>query len=476
MRKVYTRAAAMFLAVSGAAAAANGQAVPSSGFFDWEIPADTSANYTESPFLTNGNAADVEAQLADAQSQGKPLALKVREPLTSASAKNVFNHYAIKYVFADFEDAGRVGNTRALADIILGSSKSKNAFVGNFNIYPNAGSDNTRPSNTDPDNVADSFNERPENFAYTDQQGKKGTLRGKRMANPSLYPGSPDFKNPAQGNSSAPNIRSGLFINPIKRLTLAKNGLPSGEQLIPWVNRFNNYGNPALDSDGDPSDGYQFVQNAAVPSNGQLLSRGDFSALIMHYRLRGANSFHLFQGSEGNVIGYSREQQRRDAAAGWGQSSVANGIFSRNNFAFANLTTLVGDAGGNSGDTGRRDIEKAGAVWSGVYDKSGSNRKLVILLSNLSNQTKTIDLPNSIGGFMTFRQDGVRIDDFFLNPGVHRLITFTLSGNRWLLNTNGTLFGDDNRNGIVVPEPTSLGLVGLGAMGLLARRRRRVTA
>jgi len=176
------------------------------------------------------------------------------------------------------------------------------------------------------------------------------------------------------------------------------------------------------------------------------------------------------------VIGYDREDQRRDAAEGWNGSSVASGIFSRNNFAFANLTTLVGDAGGNSGDTGRRDIEKAGAVWSGVYDKSGSNRRLVILLSNLSNQTKTIDLPNSIGGFMTFRQDGVRIDDFFLNPGVHRLITFTLRGNRWLLNTNGTLFTDDNRNGIGIPEPTSLGLVGIGAMGLLARRRRRVTA
>ena len=49
MHKVYTRAAAMFLAVSGAAAAAHGQAVPSSGFFDWDIPADSHPDYTPSP-------------------------------------------------------------------------------------------------------------------------------------------------------------------------------------------------------------------------------------------------------------------------------------------------------------------------------------------------------------------------------------------------------------------------------------------
>ena len=285
MHKVFTRAAAMFLALSGAAVAANGQAVPSSGFFDWYIPTEEHEDYTPSPFLNNRNAAQVEAQLAEAQANGQVLAVKVIEPLTNLASRRVFNNFPVRYVFADFEDAGKVGNTRALADIVLASTQSRNAFVGNFNSYPKAGSDSTSPSNSNPDGVADSFDERQSDSHYIDQQGKRGSLRGKRMANPSLYPGSPDFKNPAQGNSSAPNIRSALFTNPIKRLTLAKNGLPSGDQLIPWVNRFNNWGNPALDSDGDGSNGYQFVQNNSNPANGQLLSRGDFSALILHYRL-----------------------------------------------------------------------------------------------------------------------------------------------------------------------------------------------
>lgn len=475
MHKVYTRAAAMFLALSGAAAAANGQ-VPSSGFFDWDIPPDSHRDYTPSPFLNNNNAAEVEAQLAAARARGDVLAVKVVEPITSASAKRVFDNFAVRYVFADFEDANRVGLTRALADTVLASARSRDAFVGNFNSYPNSGSDNTRPSNTNPDNVADSFDERPENFHYTDQQGRRGNTRGRQMANPSLYPGSPDFKNPAQGNSSAPNIRSALFTLPIKRLTIAKNALPSGDQLIPWVNRFNNWGNPAFDTDGNPDNGYRWVETASNPSNGQLLSRGDFSAMILHYRMRGANTFHLFQATEGNVEGYSYDEQRFDARKGWIASVVGNQVFSRNNFAFANLTNLVGDMGGASGDTNPRDIERAGAVWSGVYDRSGTNRRLVILFSNLSAQRKTIDLPNSIGGFMTARQDGIRMDDFFLDPGQHKFVTFTLRGNKWVLNTNVVGFRDDDRTGVGIPEPTALAFLGIGALGLLARRRRRVTA
>jgi hypothetical protein len=480
MRKVYTRAAAMILAISGAAAAAHGQAVPASGFFDWDIPAEQSENYNNSPFLDNNNAAEVATWLeeAEAAGYGNHLALKIREPITSQSAKQIFNDYAIKYVFCDFEDAQKVGQTRSIGDLVLASTRSRDAFVGNFNSYPKAGSDSTRPSNTNPDGVADSFQEEPEDFHYTDQQGRRGSrgTRGKRMANPALYPGSPDFRNQLEGGGPAPNLRSAMFTNPIKRLTLAKNSLPSGDQLIPWVNRFNNWGNPNLDDDGDGSNGYRYTQDESDPSDGQLLSRGDFSALILHYRLRGANTYHLFQASEGSVEGYSYEDQRDDARQGWAESGVASGIFSRNRFAFANLTTLIGDNGGTSGDTARRDIERAGAVWSGVYDRSGSGRRLVILFSNLSASRKTIDLPNSIGGFMTARQDGIRMDDFFLDPGQHKLVTFTLRGNKWVLNNNTNVFTDDDRNGVGIPEPTGLALVGVGALGLLARRRRRVTA
>src|SRR5204862_6759147 len=141
--------------------------------------------------------------------------------------------------------------------------------VGNFNPYPNAGSDSTRPASlagsqaprfpADKPTDADFANARSINGAGNDQMG-----------DPALWPGSPDYRNPAQGNSGAPNIRSALFTLPIQRVTLAElgikgfGGVPGGatayaisgpnaaytgasggrQQLIPYVTRFDNFGNP----------------------------------------------------------------------------------------------------------------------------------------------------------------------------------------------------------------------------------------
>ncbi len=117
-------------------------------------------------------------------------------------------------------------------------------------------------------------------------------------------------------------------------------------------------------------------------------------------------------------------------------------------------------------------------MFSGVYDRSGSNRRLVVLLSNLANTTQRIDLPNVIGGFRALNPNGGpnRQDDFDVAAGEHRELTFTLGQRngrlRWVLNSNNPVFTDNDRNGIGIPEPTSAALLGIGALGLLARRRR----
>jgi hypothetical protein len=323
---------------------------------------------------------------------------------------------------------------------------------------------------------------------YADSRGKTATTTGKLMANEALYPGAPDYKTAGSSalpiGSGTPNIRSALFTLPIIRETGAEKGLPAGDRHIPWVTRFNNFGNTALDTDGNSSNGYQFVQNAATPSNGQLLSRGDFQAQILHYRLRGVDSVNLFQASQGSVVGYSRAQEQADIQTGFGQSSVVNNIFSRNKFALANLNTVIGVTGGNSADTSAaQSFVKAGAAFSGVYDSaatSGTSRRLAILLSNLGTGSKNIDLPNLIGGFHTFSGNATIDDDYVVAAGQHRLLTFTLTKNSltknqtaWLLDASSFVFLDNNRNGIGIPEPTSAGLLGLGAVGLLARRRRK---
>jgi hypothetical protein len=499
------------VAILGAAVPAMAEQAPFSSagpFFDFGLTGQPGGSlgqpgFAPAPFLSNSNAGQVQQILQARKNSGLLLAVKVIEPLTNPQSVAIFNSFKVDYVFADFEDAAAVGRTRALADQVLASTTSRNAYVGNFNVYPNAGNDTTRPgaNNT----VAQSFQNRPVSQDYFDAQGRQGTNRGKQMANQALYPGAPDYRNPAAGDSNAPNIRAALFTLPIQRQTFATNGLLNrgvptasastayntpftqatnlaggsynGAQNVPYVTRFNNWGNNSLDSDGNPANGYNFVQNAATPSNGQLLSRGDFSAMVLHYRLRGADSVHLFNESNGSVVGYSDVQEQADVKNGWAaagdSAGVVNGIFSRKNYGFANLTNVVGDLGGTTGDTSPRSTEVAGAVWSGVFDKSGTNnRRLAIILSNLSSVTKTIDLPNLVGGFRTISGASGADDDYVIAAGTHRLLTFSLLNNQWRLSNNEVVFTDSNRNGVGIPEPTSMALAGIGALGLLARRRR----
>jgi hypothetical protein len=495
MKKYVKRAAAFLSAIVGVSAMAQAQSTPASGFFDWNTNANPTPNaaFTASPFLFNNaaSASQVAAVLASSPA-GRPLAVKVVEPLSDPAALAIFDNFPVKYVFCDFEDAGNVGRTRAIADQMLASNKSKSAFVGNFNFYPRSSQDGTRPpivNSGDPN----FYQNRPFSpTQYNDSRGKTATLTGKHMANPQLYPGSPDYRTPGTSDlsipSGTPNIRSALFTLPIVRATVTENGLRAegdrakGDVFIPWVSRFNNYGNNALDN--DPAPGYQFHADAAHGTANQLASRGDFRAQILHYRLRGADSVNLFEASAGSVVGDSLPQNRADVAAGWAQSSVVNSIFTRPH-QLANLSTRIGDTGGSSGgkfaENGAKGVVEAGAIWSGVYDtQTGPNgRRLAIVLSNLSNTQKTIDLPNLVGGFHTLSGVPNHDDDYVLSAGQHRLLTFTLSGGQWRLNSNSVVFaGSDgfgsltNRNGVGVPEPTTFGLLGIGAIGLLARRRR----
>jgi len=435
-------------------------------FFDWSVPAETAGttNYTPAPFLDDTNFALVDAflkarLLANPSAQ---LAVKVVSPLKSAGAKGIFNKYKINYVFADYESSAALTNTQTLATIVKASSKSSAAFSGDFSMAPLT-SDPTRPSGLPGTTPVASGG----HSLFTPSQYQQAKVN---MANPALYPGAPDFKNIAAGNTTAPNIRSSLFVLPIQRLSLTKQALPSGQKLIPWVSRFNNWGNSSLDTDHTSANGYAFVQAAPNPANGQLLSRGDFEAQILHYRMRGADSVSLFNYSvpASSVVGYSSSTERTDAQAGWNQSAAA-AVFNRNNFAFANQgTTAIVDP------FTQVNSESVGVIWSGVYDKSGTTRQLVVLLSNLGNKNQVIDIPK-VGGIPTFETSipTKGHDDYAIAAGEHRIVTFNLKGGKWTVASNVAAFTDNNRNGVGVPEPASIGLLAVGGAGMLLRRRRR---
>jgi hypothetical protein len=439
---VLAASAAFGLGLAGTAQAQNDL------LYDWKaVNAATTpvSGFTPAPFVFNGTAASVAAQLPAFQAAypGK-VAVKIVEPLTPANIALLFNNpnFTINNAFYDLEGAGSTATAQSQAQQIHAIPKSAATRVGNFNLYPGSG-DSTGPGAG------------PSYFDYT-----SGGPTGVNMANEGLYPGTGSFKNPSGvgGTSSSPNIRSTLFTLPILRASYVSAQLPAGHLHLPFVNRFNNWGNNALDTDGNPANGYAFVQNAANPSAGQLLSRGDFSAMVAHYRARGVQGLHLL---DGGVVGYSQAQFEQDAKDGF-KLPAFEAIFNGGGAKLATLDT-VGKVDGVVKNT-----ETSGVIFSGVYSltQAGGAGKLALLVSNLDDAAHSLSIDQKIGGKTV-------PGSISILAGQHKLLDFTGAGTQWSLqNPGGTLvFTDDNRNGVGVPEPVTMGGVALFALGILGRRR-----
>jgi len=500
-------------------------------FAAWdENTAPGSADFFITPFLSDSTTGGVLGQLSASATivPSKPLGVKVLDPISNATASAIFNaHYplpngpkAVSYVFGDFENgnsASQIANVKTLVNQVRGSAWSNLAYVGQFNLTPTNSSAFVRGS-----------------LPYTKADYDSS---GANMANTELYPGSPTFRNKSTGDWSNANIRTGLFIAPIGRMTEVQNALNTSyngrntytlglgyHKQIPWVARFNNFGNSSLDSDGNPGNGYQFVSNAADPTKGQLPSRGDFSAQILHYRMRGAYSVNLFHegnGGQAQVVGYSGAQAEQDVRNGWyagvpHTTSIFNAPDSKP-VTFTLNPTVDGSSGGGSASRS----EQTGTIWSGVY--SLSLKQMDILASNLDTNGHWIRFGSGDTAYDIFTYKdpntgytyGVKNGDnndnkqkkepliggsrqAFIDAGVHKLLQFDLVTTRvyytpedaaagkthngkklyetrtiWLYNSSYDVFTDNNRNGVGIPEPTSVGiLAAAGTMSLVCRRRR----
>jgi len=421
--------------------------------YDWRAVNAASTpvgTFTPAPFITDSSFTGgvlnptIASQLA-ATPAGK-VAVKIQTPLSPANTTALFGNagFKVNYAFLDFEtppSAGQsnVAQAQTYANTI--HTASSQTFVGNFGLFPGTG------DNSGPGNPATS------NSAYL-----SGGAGGVNMANEDLYPGSPSYKNPGGvgGTSNAPNIRSTLFVLPINRASFVTANLPAGNKHVPYVNRFNNWGNNALDTDANPSNGYRFT-NA---TGDQMLSRGDFSALVAHYRARGVNGVHLL---DGGVEGYSQSQFETDASAGF-KFAPFETIFNGGNAKLATLDTVVRVGGQLKTD------EESGVVYSGVYSltQASGAGKLAILVSNMGDNPADFSFQQKIGGKAFSGSVNVL-------AGQHKLLDFTGAGTQWtLLNPGGTpVFTDlSGRDGVGVPEPVALGGLALFGMAVMSRRRR----
>lgn len=407
-------------------------------FFDWTqnaTPTPT-ANFIQSPFLNDADAADVNVFLSSLPA-GSIRAVKIESPISTATAKLIFNNptYNVSYIFADIETPTAYLDAQKLAKQIR-PLRSGRAFISNFGA---------------PD---------------------KGTLN---MTSSVLYPGSPALTNPANGNSTAPSIRSAFVTVPITRLSQATTHERAGDSNVPWITNFNNFGNASLnDASGTGGFGYYWSN----PTADQMLSARDFATLVAHYRLRGADSFNLFPSGELNT---TQADLRSQAVEGWTEPHI-NALMSAKDHVMLIKNPSkprygVGTMKDNTLitiDGVTESIESSGAVWSGVY--SMSQQKLDFLLTNMTDLSHTLTLPSKIAS------KTVTTTNYDVPAGSSLLVEFSLNPDPlkptrriWQQTALIDPFTDlsIDRSSAGVPEPTTT--LPLFALALLFLNRRGAT-
>lgn len=454
--------------VAAALAVGTVSSVKADDFFDWgAVNTPVNSAYVQTPPLSDANVADIAAFLAAQQAAGKTTAVQVRAGviLSASTINTIFNNAAVpvKYVFADYEGSqpitGAIPGTTNLVTQLAGTNfgarkLAGTSFIGNYALAPIP---------LDPTQHATStfFAGNSPTNPYATATDFRNT--GVNMSAETLYPGDGSFRNPVNGDSTAPNIRSALFTLPIQRLSIASQNLGAGQAHIPFISRFNNFANPSLQNVGSTfnTTGPSIGTNAVA---GQLLSRDDFQALVLHYKMRGASSYQLL---DPGVVGYSVAQYESDAQAGWNDSQsggLVKSVLSGLNGRVASLPTTITFKGV------KQTIENAGVVWSAVTNDSVNSPGLAILVSNLSNTPGAVSFNTRINGAtLAYTSNS-------LAAGAHTILRFTKSGGTWGSPLADTAFNDPalaSRDGVGIPEPTALTLLGIGALGVLGRRRRK---
>ena len=127
-------------------------------------------------------------------------------------------------------------------------------------------------------------------------------------------------------------------------------------------------------------------------------------------------------------------------------------------------------------DGNQVNMEQAGVVYSGITTGITNNSppptgpQLAILISNLDDNSHTV-------AFGTIALGTLSTSSFLMSAHSHELLQFTRNGSVWDLQSTTTMFSDGTAmttgEGIGVPEPASVGLLGMLGFAMLVRRRRK---
>jgi hypothetical protein len=463
----------------------------------------TTGSYIGVPFLTDANAAAVNLYLTGASGIR---AVKIENPgISNATANLIFNNtnYNVSYVFGDLEGATANAAAANLAKQVKWAgavpnttkNKSYNAWVGNFG-FTTQSTNSQKPT----------YYTNTGQHSYSSYQYNEWNNAGLSMSNEEAYPGSPSMRNKAsgdvpQGSGTYNNIRGAIFVLPLWRVGQATDGAQSNGvpnfQHIPWTANFNNWGQPGLDTDRNPANGYKFIPGSPMPAatigghyypaqssadtTNQMVSERDFATSMLHMRMRGADSFHLL---DSGIQGITQNQMQQDAATGWLGESTVNQIFAqadkRTLIGLEPLSNTNGYTGANySGgsiivvDGNQKNVDQTGNIFSGAY--SLTLKKLDVLLSNMDDNSHQITLPGAIGGY------ALATSTFTVPGGDHLLVDYSLatSGankNKWVVASQHVPFTaiSNSRGGFGIPEPGTLSLLAVAGVFGLNRRKRNV--
>ena len=261
----------------------------------------------------------------------------------------------LDFVFTDIEGLGPDCNDENLKEVInlVRNNSNPNVSQARVAAYPEY------PGADDISNIWEHKEDRSvrSEFYFTS---------GLDVAMPACYHLSPYSVHARAASQKAPNVRWAIFWGPIHKMTVAKDALPAGHLLIPWV------------------DGFEDVNGYAMAAP----TKADLLASQKHFRMRGADGYYrlyvtgvrsdFFQGVDSWIKKYDNKDHAHDLYNSWSELDKYFGLQPTSKFHSRAIPT------------DKYSEKRSGILFSGVRYVND----VELLVSNLGNNDQSVSFPD----------------------------------------------------------------------------------